>query len=90
MPEALSSKAKELYSIKLQRSLYELNQSGRMWYNRLNENFLKEGYVNNHIYPCVFNKKTSYRLIIIAIYADNLKIIGTHKEILEVMLYLKD
>ena len=34
MPEALSTKPKEMYSIKLQRSLYGLKQSGRMWYNR--------------------------------------------------------
>ena len=45
MPEASSSEPKELYSIKLQRSLYELKQSGRMWYNRLSEYLLKEEYV---------------------------------------------
>ena len=37
MPEALNSKPKERYSIKLQRSLYSLKQSGRIWYNRLSE-----------------------------------------------------
>ena len=35
MLEASDSKPKELYSIKLQRSLYGLKQSGRMWYKRL-------------------------------------------------------
>ena len=49
IPETLSSKPKELYSIKLQRSLYGLKQPGRMWYNRLSEYLLKEGYVNNPI-----------------------------------------
>nr|GEV63750.1 hypothetical protein [Tanacetum cinerariifolium] len=33
--KSLSSKPKEVYSIKLQRSLYGLKQSGRMWHNRL-------------------------------------------------------
>ena len=37
IPEALSTKPKEIYSIKLQRSLYGLKQSGRMWYNRLSD-----------------------------------------------------
>ena len=43
MPEALKSKPREMYSIKLKRSLYGLKQSGRMWYNRLSEYLLKEG-----------------------------------------------
>jgi Reverse transcriptase (RNA-dependent DNA polymerase) len=37
MSEAFKSKSREMYSIKLKRSLYGLKQSGRMWYNRLNE-----------------------------------------------------
>ncbi|KAD4585160.1 hypothetical protein E3N88_22761 [Mikania micrantha] len=37
IPEALGSKPKEMCSIKLQRSLYGLKQSGRMWYNRLSD-----------------------------------------------------
>ena len=57
MPEALSSKPKEKYSIKLQRFLYGLMQSGRMWYNRLSEYLQKKGYVNNLICLCVFIKK---------------------------------
>ncbi|CAM8980114.1 unnamed protein product [Rhodiola kirilowii] len=37
MPAASSSMPRERYSIKLERSLYGLKQSGRMWYNRLSE-----------------------------------------------------
>ena len=44
-PEAMNSKQRSMYSIKLQRSLYGLKQSGRMWYNRLSQYLLKEGYV---------------------------------------------
>lgn len=55
LPEALdSSKSKDIYVVKLQRSLYGLKQSGRMWYNRLSDYLLKKGYVNNKICPCVF------------------------------------
>ena len=57
-PEAMNSKPQSMYSIKLQRSLYGLKQSGRMWYNHLSQYLLKEGYVNNSICPCVFIKKT--------------------------------
>ena len=90
MPEVSSSKLKELYFIKLQRSLYALKKSERMWYNRLSKYLLKEGYVNNPICPCIFIKKTTSRFIIIVVYIDDLNIIGTHKKILEVMMYLKN
>ena len=89
MPEALSSKPKEKYSIKLQRSLYGLKQSGHMWYNRLSEYLQKKGYVNNPIFPCVFIKKTTSGCVIIAVYVDDLNIVGTNNKIQEVVSYLK-
>ena len=33
--------------LRLQRSLYGLNQSGRMWYTRLSDYLIGRGYVNN-------------------------------------------
>ena len=64
-----------MFSIKLQRSLYGLKQSERMWYNRLSEYLLKEGYVNNPICPCVFIKKSETGFVIIAVYVDYLNIV---------------
>ncbi|KAD3641863.1 hypothetical protein E3N88_31087 [Mikania micrantha] len=90
IPNALSSKPKEMYSIKLQRSLYGLKQSGRMWYNRLSDYLKSKGYTNNLICPCVFIKKTASGFVIIAVYVDDLNIIGTHKEIHEVITLLKN
>ena len=85
IPEGLkmhdTSKPREMYAIKLQRSLYGLKQSGRMWYNRLSEYLLKEGYENNPICPCVFIRKTISGFVIIAVYVDDLNIIETTKEI---------
>ena len=46
LPRACS---REQYSIKLNKSLYGLKQSGRMWYNRLSEYLIKEGYKNDSI-----------------------------------------
>ena len=43
LPEANCTKPRSMYSIKLQRSLYGLKQSGRMWYNRLSKYLLKKG-----------------------------------------------
>ena len=57
IPETYNPISQSMYFIKLQRSLYGLKQSGRMWYNRLSEYLLKEGFENNPICPCVFIKK---------------------------------
>ena len=90
IPEALSTKPKEMYSIKLQRSLYGLKQSGRMWYNRLSDYLINKVYVNNVICSYIFIKKIISRFMIIAVYVDNLNIIGTENEIHEATIYLQE
>ena len=89
LPEAVSTKPRSMLSIKLQRSLYGLKQSGRMWYNRLSEYLLKEGYVNNPICPCVFIKKSETGFSIIAVYVDDLNLVGTPEELTKTAEYLK-
>ena len=77
LPEVMNSKPWSMYSVKLQRSLYGLKQSGLMWYNRLSQYLLKERYVNNSICPCVFIKKLATGFAIIMIYVDDLNLIRT-------------
>ena len=66
-------------SIKLQRSLYELKQFESMWYNRLSEYLLKEGYANNHICLYIFIKKSETGFSIIVMYVDDLNLVETPK-----------
>ncbi|KAL0300012.1 UNVERIFIED_CONTAM: Retrovirus-related Pol polyprotein from transposon TNT 1-94 [Sesamum angustifolium] len=89
MPEALKSKPRHMYSIKLKRSLYGLKQSGRMWYNRLSEYLIKKGFCHNQISPCLFIKRTESGFVIIAVYVDDLNIIGSPEEIRQAADYLK-
>ena len=58
LPKTNNTKPRSMCSIKLQRPLYGLKQSRHMWYNRLIEYLLKEGYANNPICPCIFIKKS--------------------------------
>ena len=58
MPKTYNPISRSMYSIKLQRSLYGLKKFRRMWYNRLNEYLLKEGFENNPICLCIFIKKS--------------------------------
>ncbi|KAL0551256.1 hypothetical protein IC582_010342 [Cucumis melo] len=89
IPESYNSNSRELCSIKLQRALYGLKQSGRMRYNRLSEYLLKEGYQNNQICPCVFIKKSQSGFTIIAVYVDDLNIIETSEELSKAIEHLK-
>ena len=89
LPEAKSVNSRGLYSIKLQRSLYGLKQSGRMWYNRLSEYLKKEGYVNDPICPCVFIKRSESGFAIVAVYVDDMNLIVTPEKLSKTAEYLK-
>ena len=89
LPEANNTKTRNMCLIKLQQSLYGLNQSGRMWYNRLNECLLKEAYANNPICPCILIKKSETAFAIIVVYVDDLNLIGTPEELTITTKYLK-
>jgi hypothetical protein len=78
-----------MYCVKLIKSLYDLKQSGRMWYNRLKEFLLNKGYLNSDDCPCVFIRKSSTGFAIISVYVDNLNIIGHAKDIYEAHNHLK-
>ena len=78
-----------MFSVRLQRSLYGLKQSGRMWFNRLSNFLLKRGYTKNDDCPYVFIKKSTYGFCIILVYVDDLSIIGTTRDIEEASAYLK-
>ena len=60
-----------------------------MWYNRLSEYLLKKGYKNDPICRCIFIKRSGSEFVIIAVYVDDLNIIGTRKELLEAVECLK-
>ena len=89
IPETHNLSDQGIYSIKLQRSLYGLKQSGRMWYNRLSEYLLQKGYKTDCITPCIFIKRSISKFVIIAVYVDNLNIIGSPKCLSEAADLLK-
>ena len=88
MPDACTPR--NLFSIKLQRSLYGLKQSGHMWYQRLSEYLIKERYKNDPICPCVFIKKSEIGFAIVAVYVDDINLIGTPEELAKTAEYLKN
>ena len=90
LPEENNRKSHSTCSIKLQRSLYGLKQSGRMWYNRLSEYLLKEVYANNPTCPRVFIKKLETRFVVIVVYVDDLNLVRTVENLTKTTKYLKN
>jgi hypothetical protein len=80
---------RNMYCVKLVKSLYVLKQSRRMWYNRLKKFLLNKGYSNSNDCPCVFIRKSSTGFYIISVYVDNLNIIGHAKNINEAHNHIK-
>ncbi|KAM1022199.1 hypothetical protein ACFX2A_044253 [Malus domestica] len=95
VPEGLTltgsniSKPRNTLSIRLSRSLYGLKQSGRMWYNRLSEYLTSQGNVNNELCPYVFIKKSHSGFAIVAVYVDDMNLIGTPKKLARIAAHLK-
>jgi len=87
----LSSKvnSKEDYSIKLNKFLYGLKQSGHMWYNRLSKYLLKEGYKNDLICPYIYMKRSKNEFSIIVFYVGYININGTPNELTKAIDCLK-
>jgi hypothetical protein len=79
---------RNMYYVKLVKSLYGSKQSGRMWYNRLKKFLLNKGYSNSANCPCVFIRKSSTVFCIISVYVDDY-IIGHAKDIDEARNHLK-
>ena len=90
LPQVNTSQPRNMYLIKLRRSLYGLKQSGRMWYNCMSEYLIKDGYINKPICPCVFIKKSELGFAILVVYVDDINLFKTPEELTKAATYLKD
>ena len=89
LPKENNTKPRSMCSTKLQRSRYGLKESEHMWYNRLSEYFLKAGYANNPICPCIFITKPETGFAIV-VYVDDLNLVGTLEKLIKTTKYLKN
>jgi hypothetical protein len=63
---------------KLKRSLYGLNNSPRMWYQKFNTYILGSGFVRSKVYHCIYSKEEGGHFIYVALYIDNMLLIGNN------------
>jgi hypothetical protein len=60
----IDKKGNEKGYVRLNKALYGLIQSARIWYNHLRNVMLKYGYIANEYDPCIFNKVNIDRKIV--------------------------
>ena len=63
--------------LRLQKALYGLKQAGRMWYKHLRDFLLFHNFQHDQALPCLFTLQHPSGFIIIAVYVDNLNLVGT-------------
>ena len=63
--------------LRLCKALYGLKQSGRTWYHHLCNFLIAKGFIYNPTLPCIFTLTKDFDFIIIAVYVDDLNILGS-------------
>jgi len=58
--------------VRLKRALYGLVQSALLWYKKLTDVLIGDGYIRNDYDPCVFNKSVGDNQVTIAFHVDDL------------------
>ena len=59
------------------KALYGLKQSGRAWYHHLCNFLISQGFIHNNTLPCIFTYTSEVGFVILAVYVDDLNILGT-------------
>ena len=73
----LADTSKSYSGLKLQRALYGLKQAGRMWYSHLHSFLLHHNFQHDQSLPCIFILRESSSFAIVAIYVDDINLVGT-------------
>ena len=68
---------------KIKKSLYGLNQSPRMWYQKFDTYILGLGFVRSKADHCVYSKQVGDHFINIVLYVDDMLLIGNNKDVIK-------
>eukprot|EP00253_Pinus_taeda_P034415 PITA_34415 len=79
-PEGLAVKGKKELVRKLKKSLYELKQSPRMWYQKFDTFIQGLGFTRSKADHCLYFKLIGDRVIYLVLYVDDMLVFGNDKE----------
>ena len=74
-PKGYIAKGKEDWVWQLNQTLYRLQQSSRIWYQKLRDALLELGFNSSAADPCVFIRSSNGNLAIVFTHVDNLSLI---------------
>ena len=63
--------------LQLQKAFYGLKQAGRMWYQHLREFLLQHQFKYDQVLSCLFTLHNSSGFVVVAVYVDDLNLVGT-------------
>jgi Reverse transcriptase (RNA-dependent DNA polymerase) len=78
-PEGLDADKDEC--VRLDKSLYGLVQSARMFYLKFKEVMLKLGYKQSECEPCLFSKHVNGSIVLVVVYVDDCYVVGTDPDL---------
>ena len=87
-PEGYATPGQEHLVCRLQKSLYGLKQAGRTWHHKIDVALKHRGFTSLEADHCIYVRKLSDSLIIIALYVDDLLIAASR--LAELSLFKKD
>ena len=89
-PPGFESSSQPNYVCHLHRSLYGLKQSPRLWFQKFNSFMLTHGYSRLLSEPNIYirHKHSSNQFLIVALYVDDIPLVGTPSEITQAKLEL--
>ncbi|CAL8169564.1 unnamed protein product [Prunus armeniaca] len=74
------------YVCKLHKSLYGLKQAPRAWNSKFTGYLPALGFKASHSDPSLFVKSTEYDLVVLLLYVDNIIIIGSNEQLIQVVI----
>jgi hypothetical protein len=75
-PKGFVVKGKKYLVCKLKISLYDLNQSPRMWYQKFDTYILSLGFLRSKVDHYIYSKEEGGCFIYVALYVDDMLLIG--------------
>jgi hypothetical protein len=69
---------------KLRKALYGLKQAGRTWYHHLRRFLTTQGFTCHSALPCIFVLCKDAEYVILAVYVDDINLVGTTRLCMEV------
>jgi hypothetical protein len=82
-PEGFVVKGKKELVCNLNKSLYGLKQSPRMWYQKFDTYILGLGFVRSKVDHCVYSKQVGNHFIYVVLYVDDILLVGNNMDFIK-------